>query len=146
MYTFQEYTYRKYYSTLYNLREIFALSNNYTAEPEGGAGHNGSASLSRREMRASNVTGALPSLGALGGERIQTGSQDFEQMLQSLHNLFEHDRQVASQADATRCGICYLHYHVSELHYQEEGFYTCPNCAHVLGQQHLLMVRKQQKL
>ena len=121
------------------------MSNNYTAEPQDGAGHNGNASLSRREMRASNATGALPGLGA-PGERIQTGSQDFEQMLQSLHDLFEHDRQIASQPDATRCGICYLHYSVSELEYQEEGFYTCAHCAHTLRQQHLVVVRKQQKL
>jgi len=130
----------------FNLREISALSNNYTAGPEGGTANNGSASLSRREMRASNMTGALPNLGTLSSERIHTGTQDFEQMLQSLHDLFEHDRQVASQPDATRCGICYLHYHLSELHYQDEGFYTCSNCAHSLGQQHLHMIRKQQKL
>ena len=122
------------------------MSNNYPTESQDGGGHNGSASLSRREMRASNMTGALPGLGAPGSERIQTGSQDFEQMLQSLHDLFEHDRQIASQPDATRCGICYLHYQVSELEYQEEGFYTCTNCAHTLGQQHLVVVRKQQKL
>jgi hypothetical protein len=35
---------------------------------------------------------------------------------------------------------------VGELHYQDEGFYTCPNCAQSLGHQHLPMIRKQQKL
>ncbi len=146
LHTIQEYTFPKVLFYPLQSRETFALSNDYTADPQDGAGHNGSASLSRREMRASNVTGALPNLGALNGERIQTGSPDFEQMLHSLHDLFEHDRQIASQPDATRCGICYLHYYVSELEYQEEGFYTCANCAHTLRQQHLVVVKKQQKL
>ena len=67
-------------------------------------------------------------------------------MLVSLHELFEHDRQVASQPDATRCGICYLYFSVSELHYrEEEGFYVCPGCSKVLGKQTLPMIRRQQK-
>ncbi len=122
------------------------MSNDYTAEPEGGTANNGSTSMSRREIRASNMTGTLPSLGTLSTERIHTSTQDFEQMLQSLHDLFEHDRQVASQPETTRCGICYLHYHVSELNYQDEGFYTCPNCAQNIGHQRLPMIRRQQKL
>ncbi|GAC1375485.1 MAG: hypothetical protein NVS2B12_32620 [Ktedonobacteraceae bacterium] len=122
------------------------MGDNYTGEPEDGSTHSGSGAMSRRELRASNVTGALPKLGVLGMERAHPGTHDFEQMLQSLHDLFEHDRQIASQADATRCGICYLHYHVSELHYEEDGFYVCSSCVHSIGQQHLPMVRKQQKL
>jgi hypothetical protein len=66
-------------------------------------------------------------------------------MIQSLHTLFEHDRQVASQPDATRCGICYMHYAVETLHYREEGFYVCQDCAQALNKQKLPMVRKQQK-
>ena len=127
--------------------EIFALSNNYTNESESGASTNSSSAVSRREARANSSTGALPPLGTLGIERSpQPGTSDFEQMVQSLKELFEHDRQVASQSDATRCGICYLHFHVNELHYREEGFYVCSNCEHHLGQQHLSMLRKQQKL
>lgn len=127
--------------------EIFALSNNYTTGSESEASNNSSSAISRREARANSSTGALPALGTLGIERNpQPGTFDFEQMVQSLRELFEHDRQVASQSDATRCGICYLHFHGNELHYREEGFYACSNCERNLGQQHLSMLRKQQKL
>ncbi|GCE26815.1 hypothetical protein KDA_22990 [Dictyobacter alpinus] len=124
------------------------MSNNYTTnESEGGAANNGSSAISRREARANSITGALPALGTLGIERnVQSGTFDFEQMVQSLKELFANDRQIASQSDATRCGICYLHFHGNELHYREEGFYVCSNCEHNLGQQHLSMLRKQQKL
>ena len=109
--------------------------------------NNGSAFVSRREMRASNVTGALPVLGPTAGiERTHTSSYEFEHMIQSLRELFEHDRQVASQQDATRCGVCYLYFSVSELHYREEGFYTCVACEQALGRQNITMLRKQQKM
>ncbi|WP_126551002.1 hypothetical protein [Dictyobacter kobayashii] len=123
------------------------MSNNYTSGSEGGASNNGSSSISRREARANSITGALPPLGSLGIEQnTQPGAFNFEQMVQSLKDLFEQDRQIASQSDATRCGICYLHFHVNELHYREEGFYVCDNCEHHLGSHHLSMLRKQQKL
>jgi hypothetical protein len=125
----------------------FALSNNNISKPEGGTLHNGNSILSRREHRLSNATGTLPSLQAAGAERqITQGPTDFEQLIQSLHDLFEHDRQIASQPDATRCGICYLHFHVNELHYRSEGFYVCPTCEHSLGNKPLTILRKQQKL
>jgi len=130
--------------------EIFALSNEYTPSGPNNnetPSNNGSAFVSRREMRASNVTGALPVLGpAAGIERTHTSSYEFEHMIQSLRELFERDRQIASQQDATRCGICYLYFLVSELHYREEGFYTCVACEHALGRQHITMLRKQQKM
>lgn len=67
-------------------------------------------------------------------------------MLISLHDIFERDRQIASQSDATRCGICYLHFLMSELQYRgEEGFYVCVGCERALGKQTLSMVRQQQK-
>jgi hypothetical protein len=67
-------------------------------------------------------------------------------MLISLHELFEQDRQVASQSDATRCGICYLHFSVSKLHYRDqEGFYVCDGCERSLGKQTISMLRQQQK-
>ncbi|GAC1424734.1 MAG: hypothetical protein NVS4B1_11670 [Ktedonobacteraceae bacterium] len=99
-------------------------------------------------MRASNVTGALPVLGSMpaGIERTHTSSYEFEQLIQSLRELFEHDRQIASHQDATRCGICYLYFSVSELNYREEGFYACTTCEHALGRQHITMLRKQQKM
>lgn len=111
-------------------------------------GNNGSSFVSRREMRASNVTGALPALGAMPAkiEYTQSSSYAFDHLIQSLHELFEHDRQVASQQDATRCGICYLHFPVGELHYREEGFYVCVACAPNLGRQPITMLRKQQKM
>ena len=126
--------------------EIFALSNSHAQDHSGGISSNNSSFASRREMRANNTTGAFPVIGSLGIERVQTGGFDFNQMIQSLHDLFEHDRQVASQPDSTRCGICYLHFPVAELCYRDEGFYVCPGCAHSLGNQRLFMLRKQQQL
>jgi len=131
--------------------EIFALSNEYntpSSKSNETPSSNGSAFVSRREMRASNVTGALPALGSTptGIERIHTSSYEFEHLIQSLRELFEHDRQIASQQDATRCGICYLYFSVNELNYREEGFYVCPACEHSLGRQHITVLRKQQKM
>jgi hypothetical protein len=120
-----------------------ALSNQYIPDPGSGPSGNGNSFISRREMRASNTTGALP---AINIGRTYSGSFDFEALISSLRDLFAQDRQVASQQDSTRCGICYLHFTVSELHYrEEEGFYVCPNCERALGKQKLPMVRRQQK-
>jgi hypothetical protein len=127
--------------------EMIALSNDYTPGSGSGASGNGSSFASRREMRANNMTGALPIVTPTTGvERGHTGTHDFEYLIQSLRELFARDRQVASQPDATRCGICYLHFPVNELHYREEGFYLCQGCEHALGKQSLPMLRKQQKL
>lgn len=123
------------------------MSNNYTNDHEGSALNGGSSAMSRREARANSVTGALPPLGTLGIERSSPpGAFDFEEMVQSLRQLFEEDRHVASQTDATRCGICYLHFRTSELHYREEGFYVCTSCANNMGNQRISMLRKQQKM
>ncbi len=113
-------------------------------------GTNGSNSfVSRRDIRASNPTGALPVVGSsrsYSSYTGHTGSFDFEAMLVSLHELFEHDRQIASQQDARRCGICYLHFVVSELHYrEEEGLYVCAGCEKAASKSQLPMVRRQQK-
>ena len=122
------------------------MSNLYTS----GSGKNGSSSssssfVSRRDIRASNVTGALPVISS-PGKPYSSGSFDFEAMLVSLHDLFEHDRQIASQSDTTRCGICYLHFLVSELQYRdEEGFYVCMGCERAMNKQSLYMLRQQQK-
>jgi Pyruvate/2-oxoacid:ferredoxin oxidoreductase delta subunit len=88
----------------------------------------------------------LPPLGTTGVERSYGSSFDFEQMIQSLRELFEQDRQTASQSDSTRCGICYLYYPVSELQYRDEGFYLCKGCEQALGKHTLPMLRHQQKL
>jgi hypothetical protein len=117
------------------------LSNNHA--PGNGAGNNGNAFGGRRD-RIGNSTGALPPFS--GMERGYSSGFDFEQMLQSLRELFEQDRQIASQPDSTRCGICYLHFPVSELQYRDEGFYICPSCQHALGPQGTPMLREQQKM
>ncbi len=126
------------------------LSSEYTPGAKSGEtpSNNGSSFVSRREMRASNATGALPALGAVpaGTEHIPSSSYAFEYLIQSLRELFERDRQVASQPDATRCGICYLYFSVNELHYREEGFYVCVACEPALGKQSITMLRKQQKM
>jgi len=131
--------------------EISALSNEYnTSDPKSSepSSNNGSAFVSRREMRASNATGALPVLSptSAGVERTHSSSYEFEHLIQSLRELFEHDRHMASQQDTTRCGICYLYFSVSDLDYREEGFYVCTACEHALGRQHVTMLRKQQKM
>src|SRR5438876_11060330 len=116
--------------------ETIALSNNYTPGSGSGASGNGNAFISRREMRANNVTGALPIVGPTTSVE-RTGAHDFEYLIQSLRELFAQDRQIASQPDATRCGICYLHFPVSELHYRDEDFYVCLGCEHALGTHYL---------
>jgi hypothetical protein len=124
------------------------LSNLYTpGSGSGGSSSNSSSFVSRRDIRASHVTGALPVVSSPApGKTYSTGSFDFEAMLVSLHELFEHDRQVASQPDSTRCGICYLHFSVNELHYRdEEGFYVCSGCERAVGKQAIPMLRQQQK-
>ncbi len=131
--------------------EIFALSNEYNtsnANSNETPSSNGSNFVSRREMRASDVTGALPviSPSTAAIEHSHSSTHEFEQFIQSLRELFEHDRQMASQPDTTRCGICYLYFSVSDLNYREQGFYVCPACQHALGKQHMTMLRKQQKL
>ena len=66
-------------------------------------------------------------------------------MLESLHELFEQDRRIASQSDGARCGICYLHYPVTDLKYRDEGFYVCGDCEQALGKQKMPLIRKQQR-
>lgn len=122
------------------------MSNGRTPDQDGGWSSNGNGFANRRDMRANNPTGAIPAIGngTYGTGRGYSGAFDFEALLTSLHELFEHDRQIASQQDATRCGICYLYFPVSELHYRAEGFYICSSCASALGDQHLPMLRSQQ--
>ena len=127
------------------------MSNFYTSG-SGNGSSNSSSFVSRRDIRASNVTSALPvvsagSTGSAGSaERSYSSSFDFEAMLISLHEIFEHDRQVASQQDARRCGICYLHFLAGELHYRdEEGFYVCGGCERAAGKYRIPMLRRQQK-
>ncbi len=119
------------------------MSNSHTTGPNNDWSSNSGSFANRRDVRANNPTGALPVISGTGG-RSYSGSFDFDAMIASLKELFEHDRQVASQPDATRCGICYLHFQVNELRYRDEGFYICPSCERALGKQSLPMLRKQQ--
>ncbi len=115
---------------------------NYTSDNGAGAGHS-SSFVSRREMRANNPTGMLP---AVSPGRSSSGSSEVENLIASLKELFAQDRQLASQQDSTRCGICYLHFTVSELYYRdEEGFYVCKGCEGALGKNTVPMLRRQQK-
>ena len=79
------------------------------------------------------------------GRGYGASSFDFDKMIASLRDLFEHDRQVASQTEAARCGICYLHFVRTELNYREDGFYVCSTCNEALSRQILPMLRRQQK-
>ncbi len=124
--------------------EAVALSNSSTSGAGNGGGqeHNNSFA-NRREARVNNNTGSLP---VVGPGRNNSASFDFEAMIASLHELFERDRQIASQPDAARCGICYLYYALDELRYrEEEGFYICASCERQLGKQQMPMLRRQQK-
>lgn len=68
-------------------------------------------------------------------------------LIDSLHDLFTHDRSIASQGGISRCGICYLHFPANELTYREaEGFYVCESCGQALGVGRIAMVRRQQRL
>ena len=123
------------------------MSNFHTSGSSNGASSNNNSSsfISRRELRASNATGALPVVKVEMGAINRAPTFDFEAMLVSLHDLFEQDRQIASQQDARRCGICYLYAPTAELYYREEGFYVCKGCEQALGRQFLPMLRQQQK-
>ncbi|HLL80055.1 MAG TPA: hypothetical protein VKT25_11175 [Ktedonobacteraceae bacterium] len=115
---------------------------NYTSDNGAGAGQS-SSFVSRREMRANNPTGMLP---VVSPGRSVSGAPEIENLIASLKELFAQDRQLASQQDSTRCGICYLHFTVSELYYrEEEGFYVCQGCERALGKNKVPMVRRQQK-
>ncbi|HET8908903.1 MAG TPA: hypothetical protein VFN11_18245 [Ktedonobacterales bacterium] len=66
-------------------------------------------------------------------------------LIDVLHELFAHDRTVASRGDSTRCGICYLHFPLNTLEYREaEGFFVCEACKRSLGHQQVTMIRRQQ--
>ncbi len=119
------------------------MNSNYTPDSGSGPSNNSNSFVSRREMRTTNQTGALP---AVIPGRTYSSSFDFDNLIVSLHELFVQDRHVASQQDSTRCGICYLHFAVNALTYrEEEGFYVCQNCERTLGKQKIPMVRRQQK-
>jgi hypothetical protein len=125
------------------LQEMFALSNNYTSGSGNGASDGSRELVSRREGHVSINTGQVP---IVGPARSHPGSFDFEGMIEALRELFALDRQVASQPDSARCGVCYLHFTISELRYRdEEGFYVCRGCERLLGKQRMPMVRRQQK-
>jgi len=123
--------------------EAYPLGSNYTPGSGSGMSGNGNSFVSRREMRATNQTGALP---IVSTSRSYSGSLDFENLIASLRDLFAQDRQVASQQEGTRCGICYLHFTASSLTYrEEEGFYICQGCEKGLGKHKIPMIRRQQK-
>jgi len=119
------------------------LGNNYIPDSDAGMSGDNRELISRHETRMSNNTGALPIVSPV---RSYSGSFDFENLILSLRELFALDRQIASQPDSARCGICYLHFTLGELHYrEEEGFYVCSGCQRALGKQELYMLRRQQK-
>ena len=125
------------------------MNNNYIPG-NGAAGNNSNNPGARRDREerwqnayATNSTGALP---PIYNGRGYSGAFDFEEMIASLRDLFAHDRQVASQQEGRRCGICYLYSNINELHYrEEEGFYICAGCEQTLGKQVIPMLRRQQK-
>jgi hypothetical protein len=120
------------------------LGSNYTSGSGSGVPGSSSSFVSRREVRAANATGALP---VISTGRTYSSSFAIDDLIASLHELFALDRQVASQPDGTRCGICYMHFTASTLVYrEEEGFYVCRGCERALGKLTVPMIRRQQKL
>lgn len=106
------------------------------------------------ESEAESVTGANPLVRPSSSHGSETHDREvrpevrgeFAPLIDSLKDLFQHDRAVASQANSTRCGICYLHFTVAELEYREsEGFYICPDCKQSLARSSLPMIRRQQR-
>lgn len=124
------------------------MGNNYIQGSGAAGGNNSFGHRRERDQRTPNAsgfngTGALP---ALNTGRSYAGAFDFDEMISTLRELFARDRQMASQQENTRCGICYLYFAAGDLHYrEEEGFYICHNCERALGKQTLPMVRRQQK-
>lgn len=127
------------------------MSNNPEPDSESPDIGNQSSSIQRRDSHELRDTRPHATIGngpkyTVGMNRSYNSSSfDFESMLTSLRELFEQDRQVASQGDSTRCGLCYLFFKVSDLTYREDGYYICSNCEQNLGPQNLPMLRKQQK-
>lgn len=121
------------------------MSNNHT---QGASSQNPQGYRRERDSRwqssgTFNGTGGQP---ASNVGRGYAGAFDFEAMIDSLRELFARDRQMASQQDSKRCGICYLYFSSEELRYrEEEGFYVCPTCQQALGKQTVRMIRRQQK-
>jgi hypothetical protein len=130
-----------------------------------GQGHLQSASNLRGPIPAPRASGSLepdtPAWNASAAQPASERAADFwrsheevgnrdvrgeiGQLIDSLHELFERDRGIASQSDTTRCGICYLHFYAAELRYrEEEGFYVCPSCDRALAHSRLVMIRRQQ--
>lgn len=106
------------------------------------------------ESEAEPVTGANPLVRPTTYNGSETRDKEirpeargeFAPLIDTLKEMFQHDRAVASQGNSTRCGICYLHFAVSELEYREtEGFYICPNCKQSLARATLPMIRRQQR-
>src|SRR5260370_18022085 len=87
----QEYGIISYYSSLANShnREAYALGNNYTSGS--GTSGNSSSFVSRREMRATNTTGALP---VISTGHTYASSFDVEELIASFHDLSALDRHT----------------------------------------------------
>lgn len=67
-------------------------------------------------------------------------------LIDTLKSLFEQDRGISAGGGSSRCGLCYLHYPLSQLEYRErEGFYICADCERALGSAEVFMVRRQQR-
>lgn len=123
-------------------------------------GHNGHANgLSRRPAREplsayvpSLPSAAQPAEGDDESEASYSGPREdvrgpVGELIDALHDLFTHDRAIASQGGSSRCGICYFHYPLGELVYREaEGFYVCQACERALGGARVPMARRQQRL
>lgn len=118
------------------------MSNNHT---QGASGQNPQGYRRERDGRWQNSS-PFNGTGGQSASRGYAGTFDFEAMIDALRELFARDRQMASQQDSKRCGICYLYFNSEELRYrEEEGFYVCPTCQQALGKQTVRMIRRQQK-
>lgn len=80
------------------------------------------------------------------GQRTPSPQGELTDMLDTLRAVFVHDRTLGAHTDAMRCGVCYLMFAAEDASYrEEEGFYACPACTVSLGNQSLIMLRRQRK-
>jgi hypothetical protein len=124
--------------------EVLAVSSHSLPGSGNGASAGSDSFSQRREGRSSNGATPASSPQASGGQSAG-GPSGLDSLIAELRELFERDRQIASQPDSTRCGICYLHYRLSDLRWRDEGFYICRECERLLGKQTMPMLRRQQR-
>lgn len=128
------------YAPIERRPETFAATDSAGMDDDGEGDFAGPVPQTWRTERLNGGTDATPREPFRPESRGEVGA-----LIDTLHDLFAQDRAIASRGDATRCGICYLHFPLADLEYREaEGFYVCSGCKRALGHLSLMMIRRQQ--